>query len=453
MKMILIALLSVVWGVSLAVAAPVVDGVTLTASADGSFEIAYNLAEGPAVVTLDVLVDTGTGEVSVGDANLQRVSGDVNRKVSKTSGLIRWTPTRAAQRLMASGSARAKVTAWPMDDTPDYMMVPLSASGTADEKIRYYTSSNAVPGGVLSNLAYRTTKLLLRKIRAKGVTWWMGSDRTNGDGYHDPGCDAKHQVTLDHNYYFAVFPLTQSQVRVIQDGNWALTAFKNATRSLRIQDTVLYTAARGANWPEAPRADSILGRLRALTGQAVDFDLPCESEWEFAARAEHGTGYWGTGEPIDLVWNTNLDNSRNVNGRYNWNQSHPDWMVTAPPGATGSWVDWGAPNCGTGDGTPVAGSYAPNTWGIYDTSGGVWEWCNDWYQADISGLKGAVNVSLEDGSKCMDGSTPTTRVIRGGSWASRALNLVPGNRNNREPGAYGGFWDAGIRVVCRMGLK
>ena len=40
---------------------------------------------------------------------------------------------------------------------------------------RYYTSTNFLPGGLLSNPAYRTSSILMRKILAKDVTWTMGS--------------------------------------------------------------------------------------------------------------------------------------------------------------------------------------------------------------------------------------------------------------------------------------
>jgi formylglycine-generating enzyme required for sulfatase activity len=59
------------------------------------------------------------------------------------------------------------------------------------------------------------------------------------------------------------------------------------------------------------------------------------------------------------------------------------------------------------------GSYPANPWGIHDMHGNVWEWCRDWYHAqlpggtdpDMSGVKGVPN---RDGTY--------SRVRRGGAW-------------------------------------
>ena len=80
----------------------------------------------------------------------------------------------------------------------------------------YLASAEFVPGGV-TNALYKTTKLLLRKIPAKGVEWTMGSTKSETqrelDGFSaaEIGREATHQVVLPNDYYIGVYEVTQAQ--------------------------------------------------------------------------------------------------------------------------------------------------------------------------------------------------------------------------------------------------
>ena len=125
------------------------------------------------------------------------------------------------------------------------------------------------------------------------------------------------------------------------------------------------------------------------------YRFPSESEWEYCCRA--GTTerfYWGE-DPGETV----------VNG-YAW------WR-----GNSGSTTHY------------VAGKL-PNAWGLYDMSGNVWEWCEDWYHSSYNGAP-------SDGSAWLvpQGSS---RVYRGGCWDNNAWwGCRSANRGGGSSGSRG----------------
>ena len=415
---------------------PVVSEVVLTPPRQGVATVTYALSGGPAVITLDIERRTGDGWRSIGEDRLQRLMGDVNRKVEGSGGTISW----AVDGAIEAADYRAKVTAWPLTDTPDYMVVSLAKAASAEDRIRYYTSTNALPGGLLANPAYRTTMMVFRKVSAKGVAWKMGSTAAEPASHVYAAREKQHDVTLARNYYLAVFPATQAQCTLIRGA--VIEENHVVDRLLRLQSRLNYDWVRGDGWPSAPAAFALLGQARKLTDGLVDFDLPTEAEWEYACRAGHGDGYWGDGSKMTMVSYSQIASCANLDrlARYRNTQ--------AIVGNTSYKLNSGPENC-----TPIAGSYAPNAWGFYDMNGGVEEYCLDWYQEDITALNGAVNVSAEDGTKCADGTAGANRVVRGGSWVSQAYQVRPAMRGYVAPGYYGDSQQYGFRPKAYMGLE
>ena len=74
-------------------------------------------------------------------------------------------------------------------------------------------------------------------------------------------------------------------------------------------------SATGGVYPADPYGDSFLGLLRSKT--SLDVDLPSEAQWEFAARAGNGEGYWGDGSTMRI--SSNKDVGLDVLGLYQFN--------------------------------------------------------------------------------------------------------------------------------------
>ena len=95
----------------------------------------------------------------------------------------------------------------------------------------------------------------------------------------------------------------------------------------------------------------------------------------------------------------------------------------------------------SGGGTHPAGEKKDNMSGLYDMSGNVWEWCNDWY-----GVYDTIHTLDAEGPE-----KGVERVIRGGSWMSHAASQRSANRASGLP-LYRSK-DMGFRTVLTIAEK
>ena len=426
-----------------AFAVPQAENVTFSQDAGYVVNITYTLTETPAIVTLDIQTNV-TGDVwaSIGSDHVApgvTSDSEAYRKVTGSgTHKIQWRPYRSwpsESDIIPIGKIRAVVTAWSLDNPPDYMVVDVSSKAKPNTW-RYYPDADSVPGGVLGNEAYRKTALLMRKILAKDVTWTMGSVGEDGRGTNE----TSRVVALTNDYYMAVFETTQEQWRQVM-GAWSPTYTSGpyaatVDREMRPVQNVSYNDIRtsgtyntynvGNEYPNPPHGDSFLGKLKTRTG--IDFDLPSEAQWEFACRAGNGEGYWGDGS---ILQNSTIPGRHNGNG-----------------GSVSGDANYAT--VGPTNGTAICGSYAPNSWGLYDMHGNVAEICIDWYQVKVpAGMGARPNIDLANPSCSLDGTSFSSngqKTKRGGSLAHAALSARSAARNSDRVSTR--YFNFGCRVIC-----
>jgi formylglycine-generating enzyme required for sulfatase activity len=232
-----------------------------------------------------------------------------------------------------------------------YCVIDLSAGSSASSYPVTYLASP--PSGGFNVNAYKTTKLVLKRIEAG--TFIMGDNQT----------DESHRVTLTKPFFCGLFEVTQKQYTLVTGTN--PSNFSGDTLPV---EQVSYDAIRGASegskWPSSSAVDSssFMGKLRSRTN--LDFDLPTEAQWEYACRAGTTTTF-------------SYGNSVNNNYMWYWDNSSST--------------------------THTVGSKRANPWGLYDMHGNVREWCLDCYGS-----------SLAYGTDPKGSSSGSSRVHRGGDW-------------------------------------
>ena len=113
------------------------------------------------------------------------------------------------------------------------------------------------------------------------------------------------------------------------------------------------------------------------------YRLPSEAEWEYAARGGRETAYWWGKQLLKAMANCNGCGSQ-------W-----DNKQTSP-----------------------VGSFKPNPFGLYDTSGNVWEWIEDCWHDNYNRAPADASAWTEaSGGDCKQ------RVLRGGSWGHVPENM------------------------------
>ena len=387
--------------VGTALAVPTVSNVNVSQGGSGGpVKITYQL-DAPAIVTIDVL----TNGVSIGAEKLVGLTGDVNRLVPQAGeGRVTWRPYKTWPGDPIEG-ATVKVRAWAINEPPDYLVYDF-----VNHTTNFYTCVEALPDGGLANDVYRTDRIVLRKIPAKGVEWLMGC---HGDEVGATDTAVEHQVVLTEDFYMAIYETTQAQY-IHSGSTYAKNfAYEGEDAAVHPADNKVYWHLHG-DWPTKGRKDpgGDMALFRKVSG--IDFDLPTEAQWEFACRAGTrtmiNTGHALTSTTADENMNAAAWSTANSKEGYDALSSHP------------------------------VGRKLQNAWGLYDMHGNINEWCLDWHAAALS----------EDAVDPVGQTTGSNRVLRGGGFAYSGVSACT---SSARSGANNAVKDRGFRMICPVTLK
>lgn len=247
------------------------------------------------------------------------------------------------------------------------------------------STSSANQGKKTTPNSYTDAMTGMEFIRVEGGCFQMGSNRA----YKNE--KPLHEVCVD-GFYIGKYEVTQD--------NWLKVMGKNppAFHTSRKPKNAMMPVVE-VSWENVKE---FIRHINLKTGKA--YRLPTEAEWEYAAQGgkrTRGFTYSGSNNPDEVAW-------------FNEN-------------ATGFFKR---------DGARPVGEKKPNELGIYDMSGNVWEWCQDWYDSEYYGKSPSHNPKGPDSG--------IYRVFRGGSWFSASYRVRLTNRN------YGGPDHSRITIGFRL---
>jgi len=221
-----------------------------------------------------------------------------------------------------------------------------------------------------------------KMVHVQGGTFMMGANEGDKDAFDEE--KPAHEVTLS-DYWMGETQVTQALWRAVMGEN--PSGFRGDP-NLPVEHV---------SWLDCK---DFIHKLNRLTGK--EFRLPTEAQWEFAARGgnlgkDNRYLYAGGNDIDDVAWY-----DENSMGK-----THP------------------------------VRKRDPNELGLYDMTGNVWEWCNDWYGEQYYRESPAIDPPGP--------SSGTDRVCRGGCWFNSARNCRVSKRDGDEPSCSIGYF--GLRLA------
>jgi len=229
-----------------------------------------------------------------------------------------------------------------------------------------------------------TSGLSITMLKMEPGEFLMGSPRYEVDRQKD---EDRHQVTLTHAFMIGATEITQDQYFSVMGTRpshfeGGLFPVENITFKECVEFCNRLSKTEGLQPAYGIKKDDIFWNR-----EANGYRLPTEAEWEYACRAGS----------LDRF--ANGDNLTDL-GSISWTRHNS-----------------------SGRSHEVA-SRQPNSWGLFDMHGNVWEWCWNWSSAYPTRF-------------AVDPEGPTSgksRVIRGGSWDNPHASCRSANHNSAKPG-------------------
>ena len=271
----------------------------------------------------------------------------------------------------------------------------------------------AAPGLAAAQPITITVKgVSFKMVKVQGGTFTMGATPEQGSDVYDKEKPA-HRVTLS-SYYIGETEVTQALWKAVMGSNPSGFAPQASNASRCSYDSFVADAKR----LNARRAGSVR--------------IPTRAEWDAAMLTTTGS----TKKPVEKVsWNdcqTFIQKLNQLTGRKFRLPTEAEWEFAARGGNSSRGYKYSGSNTlgnvawyedNSGETTHDVKTKAPNELGIYDMSGNVWEWCQDWYG----------DYSSEAQTNPKGPTSGSYRVYRGGSWFYDARRCRSANRNTYVP--------------------
>jgi uncharacterized protein YjdB len=383
------------------------------------------LVTGVSAGTADIIVITADGgynhgctvTVSASVVNVTGVSLDKTSASTAVASTVTLIPT-----IVPTNSTNQSVT-WSSNNTAvatvsNSGLVTGVSAGTATITV---TTSNAGKTASCTVIVYQAFSM----VWIPGGTFTMGSPTSEPDRF---SYETQHQVTLTKGFYMGKYPVTQTQYQAVIGSNpssFFTSSGGDNPANRPVERVSWYDAIVFCNklsmseglspayrisgntdpaaWGSVPTNSSTTWDAVTIVAGSNGYRLPTEAQWEYACRA-------GTTTPFS-TGNNITTSQANYDGNFPYNNN-----------AKGEYRQRT---------TPV-GSFAPNSWGLYDMHGNVLEWCWDWFGTYASGAQ-------TDPTGAVSGDV---RVLRGGSWNGSGRILRSAFRSYNPSyriNSYGGF--------------